>query len=273
MKNREYERGSMLKYKMVAIDIDGTLLNSEGKVPEMHKKAIQLAQEKGVYVVLATARYYMQAKDIMDELNYKGILVSNDGAVSIEQTTKNILHENSFSINDVTHFVHACRKNNVQFSVITAFDYYVETMSEDHKKNCAEYCVEYTLCEDVLTISERVMKFAIMDTTENGGWQHLIPDENLRLRIDGEFWKEYLFKEATKTNALKEIANNLNVDPSEIIAIGDQFNDIDMIEYAGMGIAMGNAPDNVKDIADDVTCSNDENGVYHAIHKYILNYN
>ncbi|WP_416150099.1 Cof-type HAD-IIB family hydrolase [Salipaludibacillus sp. HK11] len=259
-----------MKYKMVAIDIDGTLLNSEGKVPKMHKKGIQMAQEKGVYVVLATARYYMQAKDIMDELNYKGILVSNDGAVSIEQTTKKILHDNSFSINDVAHFINACRKNNVQFSVITAFDYFVESISEDHKRNCEEYCVDYTLCEDVLNISERVMKFAIMDTTKVGGWQHITPSEKLRLRIDGDFWKEYLCKKATKTNSLKEIANNLNIAPSEIIAIGDQFNDIDMIEYAGMGIAMGNAPDNVKEIADDVTLSNDDDGVYHAINKYFL---
>jgi Cof subfamily protein (haloacid dehalogenase superfamily) len=255
---------------MVALDIDGTLLNSKGKVPDLHKQIIQNALDNGVYVVLATGRYYMQAKPIMDELNYKGILVSNDGACTINGKTNEVICENSFLINDISDFVKACRELNVQFSVVTAFNYYVETINEDHKENCKEFGIEYTSCDDILSLSENVMKFSIMDTSKIGGWQHLEPPNKLRLRVGNEFWKEYMFKKANKTNALKEIANSLNIAPSEIIAIGDQFNDLDMIKYAGMGIAMGNAPDEVKEQANDVTLSNDEDGVYYALKKHLF---
>ncbi|MGP4039787.1 Cof-type HAD-IIB family hydrolase [Gracilibacillus sp. D59] len=255
---------------MVALDIDGTLLNSKGQVPAMHKKIIQMVQEKGVHVVLATGRYYMQATGIMNELNYNGILVSNDGAVTIDGRTKQILYENSFSINDIAHFVKMCRKVDVQFAVVTAFNYYGESVSKEHKENCKEHGIEYMYSDDVLKISEKVMKFSIMDITKIGGWQHLEPTSNIRLRVDGEFWKEYMSTKATKTNALKEIANSLNILPSEIIAIGDYYNDLDMIEYAGVGIAMGNAPEDLKEKADDVTRSNDEDGVYYSLKKYLV---
>ncbi|MBS4194145.1 Cof-type HAD-IIB family hydrolase [Lederbergia citri] len=260
-----------MTYKMVALDIDGTLLNSEGKIPDLHKQIIQRAHNDGVYIVLATGRYFMQAKPIMDELNYEGILISNDGAVSIDGKTYEVVCENSFLIDDVSHFIKACRKEKVQFAMITAFNYYVESISQNHKENCNQYGIKYTSCEDVLTLSEKVMKFSIMDTSKIGGWQHLEVPKTLRLRVDSEFWKEYMLKQATKTSAIKEIANKLSIDSSEIIAIGDQFNDLDMIEYAGMGIAMGNAPKDVKDKANDVTLSNDENGVYHALNKYLFN--
>ena len=75
----------------------------------------------------------------------------------------------------------------------------------------------------------------------------------------------------TKAFALERLANKLKISPQEIVAMGDANNDIEMLEFAGLGIAMRNASDHVKNLADDVTCSNDEHGVAVAIEKHILN--
>lgn len=257
-------------YKLVALDVDGTLLNSQGKIPARHKEIIQRAQESGIHVVLATGRYYMQTVGIIDELNYQGILVTNDGSLIVDAKSKQIIKENSFSINDVSSFIKACQTRDIQFAVVTAFNYYIETISKEHVENCEKHGVIYSQYNDILNLSESVMKFSIMDTSKVGGWQDQILPANLRIRIDGEFWKEYMHCDATKTNGLKEILHRLNINSSEMIAIGDFYNDLDMIEYAGMGIAMGNAPEDVKVRADDVTFSNDEDGVYHALTKCLF---
>ena len=81
---------------------------------------------------------------------------------------------------------------------------------------------------------------------------------------------EIVHKKANKRNALENIALKFNVKREEIIAIGDNFNDMDMIEYAGLGVAMANAPDYLKKAADFVTNSNDEDGVRHVLEKFIL---
>lgn len=81
---------------------------------------------------------------------------------------------------------------------------------------------------------------------------------------------EIVNKEANKSNALQSLALKFNLKREEIIAIGDNFNDMDMIEYAGLGVAMGNSPDYLKDVADFVTHSNDEDGVRRVLEKFIL---
>ncbi|MNI95067.1 putative phosphatase [compost metagenome] len=77
-------------------------------------------------------------------------------------------------------------------------------------------------------------------------------------------------KKASKTSAIEFLCNKLNIEKEEVIAIGDNYNDMDMLQYAGVGIAMGNAPDIVKKKADDITSTNDEDGVAKALEKYFL---
>lgn len=259
-----------MAFKLVALDIDGTLLDSQGKLPLKHKAVIKQAMDAGIYVVLATGRYHMQTEWIINELDYRGILVSNDGAVTINAQTGKVISENSFPVNDVAQFIKACRERSLHCAVCTAFDYYVESVDEAHEEHYHRYGIRYTFHDDLLTLSDSVMKFTISEPEKIGGWQDTSLPENLRVKTDAPHFKEYVHSKASKTNALSQVLRSMSIEPAEMIAIGDFYNDVDMLEYAGIGIAMGNAPDEVKDLAYDVTRSNDEDGVYYALHKYLF---
>lgn len=259
-----------LKYKIVALDLDGTLLDSNGQISDKHIQIVKMTREAGIHVVLATGRYYMQTTRIMNTLGFEDILVSNDGAVTLKANTKQVLGEFSFSINDIAHAIHYCRNKKIHFSICTAFDYYVETIDDFQRKQCEKYETTYQIVEDVFYLDEKIMKFTISDNNFIGGWQEFEYPIHLRKRADAEFFKEIVHCGTFKKNAIKNVLQKLHIKPSEMIAIGDYYNDIDMIEYAGMGIAMGNAPDEVKSLANDVTLSNDENGVYHALKKHLF---
>jgi HAD superfamily hydrolase (TIGR01484 family) len=220
----------VLRYKLVALDLDGTLLNSNGQLSERHIQAVKKAQQAGVHVVIATGRYYMQTERIINELEFDGILVSNDGAVTIRNKTKEIIHEHSYPVEDIAPFIHYCRQNKIHFSLTTAFNHYVEIMSTFQVDKCKQYEINYTFHDDVLQLKESIMKFTVDDENRIRGWQNINLPTNIKIRAD-----------------------------------------LDMIEYAGLGIAMGNAPDEVKERANDVTQSNDDDGVYYAFEKYLFN--
>jgi hydroxymethylpyrimidine pyrophosphatase-like HAD family hydrolase len=134
---------------------------------------------------------------------------------------------------------------------------------------CKQFEIRYTIHDDVTQLKESVLKLTIDDESRVGGWQSMALPPIFKRRANAEFFKEYVHHQASKTSGLKKILDFYGVKPSEIMAIGDFYNDLDMIEYAGLGIAMGNAPDEVKQKADDVTLSNDEDGVYYGLEKHL----
>jgi Cof subfamily protein (haloacid dehalogenase superfamily) len=257
-----------MQYKLVALDLDGTLLNSEGKLPEKHIQAVKKAQQSGIHVVIATGRYWMQTEWIIRKLGFKGILVSNDGAVNINTDTKQTIHEFSYTVNDLKAIIDHCRQNGIYFSVCTAFEFFVELMHEGQEEDLRKYEIVHTFHHDVMQLKENVMKFTVWDKYMKNGWQD-IPLPNLKIKIDNPHFKEYIHPLANKANGLKQVLCQLQIDPSEVIAIGDFYNDLEMFELAGFSIAMGNAPDDVKERADDTTSSNDEDGVYFALEKHL----
>lgn len=151
----------------------------------------------------------------------------------------------------------------------TAFNHYVEFMTPCQEEKYAEYEIRHTIHDDVMQLQEKIMKLTISDENRINGWQHIPLPHGLKLRANHEHFKEYVHHQTSKTNGLTKVLDFYGIHPSEMIAIGDFYNDLDMIEYAGMGIAMGNAPDDVKARANDVTLSNDEDGVYYALEIHI----
>lgn len=234
-----------IRYKLVALDLDGTLLNSQGQLSVKNIEAVKKAQKAGVQVVIVTGRYHMQTERIIQALDFQGILVSNDGAVTINNQTKEIMHENSFTVEEIMPLIIYCRQNEIHFSLTTAFNYYVEIMSPYQIAKCKQFEIRYTIRDDVMALNESVMKFTVDDENRVNGWQDITLPSKIKLRANAEFFKEYVHHESSKTNGLKKILDSYGLDPYEIIAIGDFYNDLDMIEYAGLGIAMGNAPDDV----------------------------
>ncbi|MCU6711477.1 Cof-type HAD-IIB family hydrolase [Paenibacillus sp. J5C_2022] len=259
-----------MNYKAVALDLDGTLLNSHGQISEKNREKIIQLSDAGVLLILATGRYFVQMTRILDQLNFTGLLISTDGAATIDVGQKKVLNVNSFPVQDVEETIRICRERDIHIAVNTPFQYYVETVSDFHKAHYQKY---ETMCEittDLLQVKEQIIKLVISDHRFANGWQHIEYGEHLRKRADGEHYKEIVHQNTFKTNALRYVLDQYQIAPEELIAIGDYTNDIDMLQFAGMGIAMGNAPDEVKRIANDVTKTNDEDGVCFALEKYFV---
>ncbi len=259
-----------MKYRAVALDLDGTLLDSQGHVSEKNKQKLQALSDAGVIVILATGRYYVQMSSVLDRLSYSGILISTDGAVTIDVNQKKVLNDYSFHIRDVEETIRLCREREIHCAVNTAFRYYVESISDFHQEHYQKYSTKYAIIPNLLKIKEPILKFVVSDHRFMSGWQHVEYDEHLRKRADAEHYKEIVHQHTCKTNAIRDLLIQYQIPPEELIAIGDYYNDIDMLEYAGMGIAMGNAPDEVKRIANDVALTNDEDGVCYALEKYFF---
>lgn len=206
---------------------------------------------------------------IIEEFNYDGIFVLNDGALIIDTKDNKVIYENSFSMHDVEQLVKVCRERNIHFAACTAFDYFVEFIDDVHVKYYGKYGINYTIHENLLSIKDNVMKFIVSAPSIIENWTHNELKINISIKTDAPHFKEYAHFKATKKEALAKVLELMNYKPSEVIAIGDFYNDLDMIEYVGLGIAMGNAPDDVKEKANEVTLSNDEDGVYHALEKYL----
>ena len=257
-----------MSYKLLALDVDGTLLNENGKLTSRTIAAVKKAYDSGVHVVLSTGRSLEQTRPILDELGIEGIIVSHNGATTLKTDTREIIHEYSYDIKEVTEIIKHCRKYDIHFYVCTALNLYVERMDDYQIKLFEKYNLVHKMSDDVLSLTEKVAKFTVDDQQKVDGWRD-INTTKLRKTSDG-FFQDIIHSQAHKANALEQVLKKLNINKTEMIAIGDYYNDLEMIEDAGLGIAMGNAPDDLKEKADVVTSSNNEDGVYHALEKYLF---
>lgn len=264
-------------YKLVALDMDGTLLNENQKISDRVKKAIAEARTKGIKIILSSGRGFKGIEKYVKELQLDELVVSLNGAVVTDASGDEII----FSIHmepEISRRIMELQKEYDIFSIIfIGKKMYVEELNEK--------ALYFSSFEGVELITVRSMlKFY---STQPIG-KMLMIGENERLVM----FKEKLLEEiGTAINAtfslpdflevyninvnkgiiLHKIAEYYGIKREEIIAIGDGENDTSMIEYAGLGVAMENGMDSVKNAADIITKSNTEDGVAHVIEKYILN--
>ena len=269
-----------MSIKLVTIDIDGTLLNSDRKVTPEVKEAIQKASKAGVNIVLATGRPTVGVLDLVKELeldNDHGFMVTYNGAMIQNAGTHEVLIQHPLSYEDYLDIELLSRKLGVHFHVQDINRMY--TANKDIS--------EYTIHEAFLTgipvsyrpVSEMTEEMTIIKSMMIDHEALLdaaipkIPQEfqdKYAIVKSAPFFLEILNKKATKGDAVKELAEFLNISLDEVMSIGDNENDLSMIEVAGIGVAMGNAVPSVKEIADKVTKTNDEHGVAYAINEWVL---
>jgi hypothetical protein len=209
----------------------------------------------------------------MDELGLSGILITHNGAATVTSVDRKVLHEFSFQIEQIAQIIEYCRERNIQFDLNTPFEMYVEQMSASAKEMYKAFFIEPVMVEDIMQLSTPFVKFTCFGTTEQidgimKDWEQL--DLGLRIIRSGDFFIDIMQPEVNKGKALKVLADSMHIPAEQIIAIGNYYNDIEMIQFAGLGVAMENSPDAVKEAADFVTLSNNEDGVHFAIQKFLL---
>ncbi len=252
-------------YKLIALDMDGTLLNDEKKITQKTKQELQRLVEKDIKIVMCTARPIYRIRDYLEELNLmktKQYTVAFNGSVIYENLNFIKLTDNFLTKEQISEIL----KLAMQIKIYTALYY------ENGKIEKSEVNSEIEIFED---ISEReIYKIVFFDNPES--IKHIYEEAKSRLGSICEITNsestriEFVQKRINKAKALEYICKINNIDSKDVIAIGDGDNDIDMIKFAGLGVAMGNAVDELKYIADYVTNSNNEDGIANVLQRFFV---
>lgn len=274
--------------KAIVLDIDGTLLNTGKIISEKTKQALIAAQEKGIKVILASGRPTTGMLELAEQLEitkYEGFLVSYNGARVTDCLTKKVLFNQAMSIETGQAILEHLKKFDV-IPMIDKEDYlYVNDVYSgmldlpDGAFNIIEYEARggnFKLSEiDDLAAFATFPINKILIAAQPEYLQKIAPalhapfDEIVTAAFSAPFYFEFTDKGIDKAKALNTVFPEMGIHSENIIAFGDGHNDRSIIEYAGIGVAMGNAVDALKEIADDVTLSCDEDGIAAGLEKYL----
>lgn len=269
-----------MKYKLLVLDVDGTLLNDAKEITKRTLSALLKIQQMGVRVVLASGRPsygLMKVAKTLELGNYGGFILSYNGCQIINAQNGEILFERRINPEMLPYLEKKARKNG--FALFTYHDNLILTNNSDD-----EHVLDEAELNDLVVIEEEEFSTAIDFAPCKC---MLVSDDEAALLALEEHWKKRLsgvldvfrsepfFLEVVpcsvdKANTLGALLEHLGVKREEVMAIGDGTCDVAMLQLAGMGVAMGQAPDSVKACADYITASNEEDGVAAAVEKMIL---
>ncbi|MDF2723382.1 MAG: hydrolase [Paenibacillus sp.] len=264
-----------MNYRLIALDVDGTLLNDRHELSERTKQAVRDVAAAGASIVLCTGRSPTGVIPIMEQLGLAGTVITHNGAATVRSADRSIMHVYPFAADQLLELIRYCRERGLHMDICTPFHLHVEVDLES--ETAAMYStmlVEPVRVADLLQLDEAPVKFTVfagkdvLDAVEQDWRAFNMP---LSIMRSGDYFIDVMHPQATKGNALKLLADSLGVDRSQVMAIGNYYNDVEMLRFAGLGIAMDNSPDEVKRQADAVTASNNEDGVYAALNRYVLN--
>ncbi len=269
-------------YKLVVSDMDGSLLNSENKISPYSKSIIKQAIRQGIIFVLATGRIYGSARVYAKELGLNTPIMACNGGIIRNSMDGKILFDVPIEKDSCQKVFEFLKDTGTYFHFYGPDIFYTEKIENES----FEYTVWNNSLPDEDKITIREVKNASEVLRKENIYKILI---HCRKDIKRDFYAhelnkisditltsswfdnfEVCGKNVTKGNAVRRFAQEMNIPKDEIICIGDNINDISMIEYAGLGVAMENAEEPVKKAADFVTSSNDEDGVAKVLEKYVL---
>ena len=259
-----------MDYQMLVLDIDDTTIDSEGVLSEEVEQAIRQAMRKGVVVILATGRSFASMEKFYHMIQPESPVICYSGAQVVAQD-KTLMLDRSV---DGAQVLRVAKELGLHAHLYDED----KILYEKENQYAADYCkyfgvkgiADATLLEKENLRSPKALFSLEPDCVETyiPIIQKLLPDNVIRTSRTG--FIEVHAKNASKGDALKFLIETMGIDPEQVIAIGDSEIDESMIEFAGLGLAVENATEAVKAVADEVVPSNDENGVAVAIKRYIL---
>lgn len=267
-----------MEYKLIAMDLDGTLNNDQKIITEKTKAALMAAQKRGIRLALASARPspgLFKERDILRLQDYNGILMSYNGGRIVDAATGKVLFETSMDLAQTKQVLRRLEAlpvtpildDGVQFYVADKNGYKVDYECKNNNMTCAEV----GNLADFLSFAPIKILMSVQPE-ELAEVQKQIADflpETLTVVQTAAFYLEVIPKVINKGQGIRDICAVLGIDPSEVISFGDAANDIPMLREAGMGVAMGNAAEAVKAAANMVTLSNNEDGIAAALEKLL----
>lgn len=289
-------------YKLVAIDLDGTLLDSYGNISQKNKSVIEAVRRKGTNVIIASGRNKTSALSFSKDINSNEYVICNNGATLYDIKNNKNLYNQYIDKKKALDIIKICDENSIFYSIYTedfvianTMNYNVLFFESENGKTLEEQRTNIKIIKDVYSyIKENenvnILKMNICDNNKiifdriisrlkNIKEVNVLDVEHMTKKIiktgTEEVAIEYYYTEITsegvnKWNAIKKLMDILNIPREEVVTIGDNANDIMMIKEAGMGVIMGNAAPYLKVSANFETKTNNEDGVAEALEKLII---
>ena len=292
-------------YKLVFVDLDGTMLNQYGVVTPNTAQTIKQVIKQGADVIIASGRPMDSIKAIAKEIESENFFIAGNGALIYDIQKDKIIYEKYRSKKKVLEIIKICEENSISYNVYTdktilatALKYNVlyydkeNLKKEDNKKtrihivkDMYEYVkymkeerfIKITVCDESKAVFRSIMRklkqikgIEILEVSHMS--RKVIKQGTEEIPIE-YYYTEISLANVDKWNAIEFLIKKLGIKAEEVIAIGDNFNDKKMIEKAGLGVAMGESRIDIKEAANEVTTSNEEEGVAKILQKYYKNIN
>lgn len=267
-----------MTYKMIVLDLDDTLLRDDHTISPRTKEALMTAQEKGVKVVLASGRPTFGMRNVAKELRleeYGSFILSFNGAKIINCKTNEEIFSSTLSPEIVHNLFEISKTEDVWIHTYIGDDIVTEENNPYTEIEGDITGMPIVVVDDFkAAVTEPVVKILMNKEAE----RLVEVEKKLQKQLEGQlsvmrskpFFLEFTEHGVTKGTSLNQLIQKLGIKREEVIAMGDSYNDQAMIEFAGLGVAMGNAPDDIKEIANYVTDTNMNDGVAKVVEKFVL---
>lgn len=276
--------------KLICIDMDGTLLNSKNEVSERNKEVLKKAKELGVNIAITTGRLFSSARYYSDLIGIDTAVIASNGAYIKTNYNDEPILENPISIDLVIEIFNIVKKYGLsvnfnswdtlirEYEVPETHAYAVMNKALPENKRVKFIIDNKNFTETLKNFNDKILKGIVIEERENKEQLWAAKEElkkvlgdRLHIVSSGHNNFEVMSGNTSKGKAVECYAKSLNIPASEVMCIGDSENDLSMLKFAGIGVAMGNGLDLIKKEADYITDSNDEDGVAGAINHFVLN--
>jgi Cof subfamily protein (haloacid dehalogenase superfamily) len=258
--------------KLIASDMDGTLLDEKGCIPKEFFELHEYLKEKDIVFAAASGRqYYTLAKDL-SSIKEDVIFIAENGTYVVHGS--NELYSCYLDIETVHELIKVSREiQDVEILLCGKKAAYVEKSSPALVEQVQKYYLSNEIVEDLMNVKDDILKFTLYDFkgSANNSNKVLYPlyKDKLRVIVSSENWLDIINTDASKGEAIKYIQQKFNISFEETMAFGDYFNDIEMLQNAFHSYAMENAPEGVKKYAKYIAKSNKEKGVIKAVREVV----
>lgn len=262
------------KIKLLAIDLDGTLLDDDYQCDLATRELLLRLQNEGVHVVFCTGRALEPTKKLAADLGMGSYLVSDNGAVVYHIPTKSAILIREISPQSLNGIMEILEGTGAHIDATSLRTMYTVPHSEEIAEMYKKYMANPIVLERIRDLSDPILKVTLFAVPEQiTKIINSLPDKLQAYPVkcfqSGPTFIDVMHEESTKGNTLHYLSHQLGISPQQVMAIGNYYNDMDMIQFAGVGVAMENAPEDVKKIANFVTSSNNNQGVKKAIETFM----
>ena len=269
------------RYKLLVTDIDGTLINNDGSISADNRKALARVSEADIKICLSTGRATEACRKIIGQLGLDGHHIFFDGALVGTLDHASEIYSKPLDRNVLREVIEFSRANEIDIDLYSASHYFIERETWSSDIHSRFFDIAPTKADfATLWEYETIIKIGMVTTNPQEAFRATAIHNKFNSSLNFSYVRtpsypgidfvNIVAPGVSKGKALLKLSAHLGIKPEAVIAIGDGENDIPLLSSAGLGIAMGNAPRAVKEIANEVTLDVNHNGLAAAIDKFLL---